>query len=84
MAPFDYSQSISTTGKSWNSSKAEIEGSDNDKENVEASETKYLGDWLIVAGKGSASWAQHVVKGNRSSVSSAVLTRSSFLTHTWA
>ena len=34
------------------------------EENVKVSETKYLRRaWLAVAGKRSASWAQHVVKG---------------------
>ena len=67
----------STRVTSWITG-AELEGKENGEENVEVSETKYLRRaWLTVAGKRSASWAQHVVKG--SLISSVVLTRSNFL-----
>jgi len=53
-----------TRGISRITSRAEVEGEENGEENVKVDETKYLRRaWLTVAGKRSASWAQHVVKG---------------------
>ena len=62
-----------TGGISWNTSGAGVD----DEEDVKVSKTKCLrGDWLVVAGKRSASWAQHV-KGSQ--ISSAVFTRSTHM-----
>jgi len=53
-----------TRGISQITSRAEVEGEENGEENVKVGETKYLRRALLtVAGKRSASWSQHVVKG---------------------
>lgn len=51
------------TGRvSWNTSGAGVEDEENGEKNVKVSKTKGLRvDWLAVAGKRNASWAQHVV-----------------------
>ena len=60
-----YNSLESTKGISRITSGAEVVPGENGEENVKVGETKYLRRaWLMVAGKRSASWVQHVVKGN--------------------
>jgi len=60
-----YNSLESTRGISQFTSGTEVEREENGEENAKVSETEYLWRvWLMVAGKRSASWVQHVVKGN--------------------